>query len=233
MTWFQDLIGFSISQLSDREIEVLLSRGVSEDQIQLFQVGYLNKVLPQGMPKEFLSWSKKGLKLDDVFVFPLTTACGEVQGLQFRHVIRERTGYMDYFLGSCEPCLFGLHQAVKAMWETQSVYLVEGVFDLFPIQRAVPFVVSTITSYTTQETVRLLKRFVKRVWLGYDMDEPGRKGCSSFQFRYGKDFDVRIVSYPRVEGKTIKDPGDLWEARGDSYMVPFIQKEVSFNASFI
>jgi len=232
MTWIQNLIQFSTSQITSREREALWARGVTDDQIKLFQIGYLNKEFPIGIPEYFLQWAQK-FKLDDVFVFPLTTTLGEVRGFQFRHVVRERLGYMDFFEDRREPCLFGLHQAIESMWTSRSVYLVEGVFDLCPIQRAVPFVVATMTAFTTQQTARLIRRLVQRVWLGYDMDASGKDGCTDFQIRYGKKFEtVYRMAYPKVNGKQMKDPGDLWENWGDSQLIPFIRSAISQETLF-
>src|SRR4051812_13467368 len=101
----------------------MLSRGASDSQIETFQLGYLNRELPAGLPNHFLEWARGGEKLDDVFVLPLTNTLGEISGLQFRHVDRERAGYMDYFVDRKETVLFGLGQAVASMWATRSVYL--------------------------------------------------------------------------------------------------------------
>jgi len=222
MSWVQNLAVFAASLLTDREREALLSRGVSNEQIDEFQIGYLNKDLPTGMPGHFLEWSEGGQKLNDVFVFPLTTTLGEIRGFQFRHVTRGRKEYMDFFLDRHEPCLFGLHQAIEAIWAAKAVYLVEGVFDLMPIQRAVPYVLATLTAYTNNQTARLLRRLVRRVWLGYDMDAGGEKGHKVFQKKHGDEFEVYIVEYPKVNGKQMNDPGDLWEAWGDARLIPFI-----------
>ena len=54
MSWAQDLVSFSASQLTSREREALCARGVTDDQIEMFQIGYLNKSLPEGLPEEFL-----------------------------------------------------------------------------------------------------------------------------------------------------------------------------------
>jgi hypothetical protein len=59
------------------------------------------------------------------------------------------------------------------------------------------------------------------------MDEPGRKGCEDFIREHGDYFQVYTVAYPRVNGKVVKDPGDLWEAWGDAQLVPFIQSVVN------
>lgn len=225
MNWMQDLAEFASNQLSEREREALLSRGVSYEQMELYQIGYLNKSLPVGLPSDFLGWSKEGQKLDDVFVFPLTTVLGEIRGFQFRHVSRERTGYIDFF-DRQEPCLFGLGQAAKAVWESGYVYLVEGVFDLLPVQRAAPFTVAALTAYVNKDTVRLFRRFVRKIWLGFDMDEPGRKGCKIFQSKHGREFEVYVVEYPLVNGERVKDPGELWEKWGDAQIIPFIRSTI-------
>lgn len=223
MSWPEVLVEYAIQQMTTNEREALWSRGASDEQIDLYRIGYLNKALPEGLPEPFVKWAMSGDKLEDTFLLPLTTTLGEVRGFQLRHVDRRRVGYSDFFIDRREACLFGLSQAVAAMWESGSVYLVEGAFDLFPVQRAVPGVVATLTARTSQQTARVLRRIVSRVWMGYDMDESGRKGCEDFAKEHGRDFQVYTVAYPRVNGKVVKDPGDLWEAWGDAQLVPFIK----------
>jgi len=227
VSWTDQLTAYAARNITDREREALLSRGVSEEQMLLYQIGHLTGELPEGMSKHFRKWSKDGEKLNDVFVLPLTTAVGEIRGFQFRHVDRSQSGYMDYFIDRREACLFGLRQAMPSVWETRSIYLVEGAFDMFPIQRATPNVVATLPAYTNKNTIRVLKRIVRRVWVGYDMDTPGRDGCKFFERNHGRDFEVYTVTYPRVNGELVKDPGELWEAWGDSQVIPFIHSTMA------
>lgn len=220
-SWIDELVAYAAGQVGERELEVLLGRGVSEAQIQRYRIGHLNEALPASAPKHFAEWARN--KLDDVFVLPLTTTLGETRGLQLRHVDRAKSGYQDYFLPRREACLFGLAEAMDAMWQTRSVFLVEGAFDLFPVQRAVPNVVATLTARTAHQMVRVMRRTVKDVFLGYDMDPPGRAGCAQFQSRYGPEFRVHVVSWPAVNGDQVKDPGELWEAWGDAGLIPFVR----------
>lgn len=228
MAWENDLVAFTVGQMTDRERSVLYGRGVTDEQIQLFQIGYINRRLPalQGAD-DFLDWSHRGSKLDDMFVLPLTTMLGAVKGFQFRHVERERRGYTDFFLTQDEPVLFGLSQAMPHIWAQESAFLVEGAFDLFPIQRHFPAVFPTMTAKVTTPVVRLLRRLVRRVWLGYDMDARGRKASFEFVREYGREFEARVVTYPKIfkvgSKELIKDPGDLWEAWGDTRVGEFIQ----------
>lgn len=214
--------------VTDRERSVLYGRGVTDEQISLFQIGYINRRLPALDGAEaFLDWCHRGAKLDDMFVLPLTTMTGAIRGFQFRHVERGMKGYTDFFLTQDEPVLFGLAQAMPHIWRTESAFLVEGAFDLFPLQRHFPAIFPTMTAKVTEPVVRMLRRLVRRVWLGYDMDAKGRKASFEFRREYGQEFDVRIVAYPKIfqvgSRELIKDPGDLWEAWGDTRVGEFVQ----------
>lgn len=207
------------------------ARGASDEQAALYQIGHLDGCLPEGeYPQSFLRWCGVEGRLDDVFVLPLTNVLGDIRGLQLRHVDRERSGYMDYIDANDEAILFGLGQAASTMWAEQRVWLVEGAFDLFPVQRFFPGTVSTLTARVTEPLLRLMRRLVTRVWLGYDMDVPGRKACERYKKQLATEFDVHIVSYPKVSmggtGKFAKDPGDLWETVGDARLQEFVRSLV-------
>jgi len=219
MTWMDDLVAYAASKVDERVRDALLGRGVSDSQAAAYGIGHLCDELPDDVPDEFRAWAKG--KIGDVLLFPLTNSLGDIRGFQVRSVERGKSGYSDYMPDKREPCLFGLCQATKAMWETRSVFLVEGAFDLFPIQRAFPAVVATLTARAEPAFARLLKRLVDRVWVGYDMDAAGRRGCSGFARDHGRDLEVYIVSYP--EPNKVKDPGDLWEAWGDSRLIPYVR----------
>lgn len=228
MTWADDFAVWASRQLTARGRETLYGRGVSDEQMAQFQIGYVNRHLPplEGA-EDFLLWAHQGKKLDDMFVFPMTTPRGEVGGFQFRHVEREKKGYTDYFLTHDEPCFFGLAQAMPHIWATESAWLVEGVFDLLPLQRHVGAIFPTMTARVTLPVVRLLRRFVRRVWLGYDMDAKGQKAAQEFVREYGREFETRMVAYPKVHRlgsqEWVKDPGDLWEVWGDGKVGEFVR----------
>ena len=228
MTWVDDLVGFAQSNLTDAARDELHSRGVSDEQIELFKIGYLDRKLPN-LPgaDDFLRWAHQGQRLDDVFVLPLTTVLGVVQGFQFRHVDRARKGYLDYIPYKEEPVLFGLGQAAPHIWAKEEVWLVEGAFDLFPLQRHVPYIAATLTARVPESLIPSLRRLVRRVWVGYDADAAGQSAMRQFSREFGRDFDVRSVYYPKVHAtgttRPIKDPGELWEAWGDDQLGSFVQ----------
>jgi DNA primase len=224
MRWIDALVEYAQENLKgDRELEELWSRGVSDEQIRDFQVGYLGSKIPtlEGAGvDDFMKWYRgNGAKVWDVFVFPLTNSLGQVKGVQFRHVERDARGYTDYFVAKDEPAFFGLAQAMPHVWKTQTIVLVEGVFDFFPVQRVYPHAMSSMTSAVSSSFARFLKRNVREVWLCYDRDAAGREGAQGFIQEYRQDYDrVRVGQLPALlmpNGKRTKDPSDLWELLGD------------------
>jgi DNA primase len=231
MTWLDDLTTGACGRLNERVLDALSARGVSEQQIATYGLGYLNKELPDAdYPQAFLKWSDGGAKLDDVLVLPLTNTIGTIRGVQFRYVSRDRAGYMDFIEGKDEAVLFGLAQAMPHVWATRSVYLVEGGFDLFPVQRVFPGVVATLTARVTEPFLRILRRLVERIWLGYDADETGRRVSKRFRESHGHEFGIRTISYPTVPmigtDKLTKDPGDLWETWGDVRFQEYLRTQL-------
>lgn len=228
MTWLDDLVSFSKGQLPDRAREALYARGVTDEQIEVYEIGYFNGRLPEGdFPDKFIEWSQGGSKLTDVFCLPLTNTLGAVRGLQFRYVERARKGYMDCIPDKSEAVLFGLAQAMPHVWKTGEVYLVEGGFDLFPIQRIIPGTIATLTARVVDPLYRVLRRLCSKIWLGYDMDRTGQAASHKFRKEHGREFEVLIVSYPQIpksDGKGLtKDPGELWEEWGDNRLREHMQ----------
>lgn len=230
MAWIESLVEHACTQVDDQILEGLNARGVSDDQVRLYRIGHLAGALPPlDYPEDFLAWCKNGEKLQGVYLFPLTNVLGEVHGLQFRYVERERSGYMDYMLTKGEAVLFGLHQASSHIWETGTVYLVEGVFDLFPIQRHVPGTVATLTARVVGPLIWSLRRTCQQVVLGYDNDVPGRRGAENFKKQFSSDFEIGDIVYPQLpmpNGKLSKDPGDLWELWGDKRVGEYLRSEM-------
>ena len=236
--WLEDFVINTAHALDERGREALYARGVTDDQIALYQIGWLDRKLPElEYPKSFLDWSFQGKKLDDVFVLPLTNAVGEIKGLQFRHVEPDKKGYMDFIPTKGEAILFGLGQAMTSAWESNRILLVEGAFDLFPLQRYFPEVVATLTAHMVESLVRVFRRIgVKDLWLGYDNDKTGRDSVLQLNKQYGKEFSVHALLFPKepmVNGKITKDPSDLWETWGEQKFGSFIRPLIERGGSFI
>lgn len=229
MSWLEKLAEFAHGNLKSRE--ALWDRGVSDAQIDMYQIGYINAGLP---PLEnadaFLRWWQ-GHRITNSFVFPMTNALGKIKGFQFRSASREKKGYLDYVALKDEPAYFGLSQAMPAVWQTQEAYIVEGAYDLFPIQRLHANSFPTMTSDVSTALLRFLRRNIKVLWVCYDMDFPGQRGSFELCKDHAKDFDaIHVIKLPRLEmagGKKAKDPGDLWETLGDKAFGDLFNKVTS------
>ncbi len=227
--WLDDFVQASAQAVDERVLEALYARGVTDDQVALYRLGYVDRKLPDlPYPEPFLKWCYGGSKLDDMLVLPLTNALGEVKGLQFRHVEQARKGYMDFIFEKGEAVLFGLGQAMEHVWVTQRILLVEGAFDLFPMQRYFPEVVATLTAHLLDALVRVLDRLeVNDVWLGYDRDKTGTESTEKIKKAYGSKFRLYALKFPSfknlADGKPAKDPSDFWSMLGEQEFGKFIR----------
>lgn len=203
----------------DRERESLWMRGLTDDQIAEFGIGH---------SEEPLLFNDACARMRDVFSFPLTNSLGEIRGVQLRY--RTQKGYRDYFDTSEEPVLFGLAQAMPHVWETGTVYLVEGVYDLFPVRQVCPYVVSVLKGSVPSSLIPLLRRMVDRVILGFDNDKTGQNGAWSFAKDYRSEFECTVIKYPLVkmaDDRMTKDPGDLWEVWGQDRLNKYLRRTLN------
>jgi DNA primase len=230
MAWLDQLVEYARSLMTERVVEALNVRGCSDEQIREYNIGYLKRTLPPlDYDPKFLKQYGSGTVLDDVFVYPLTNALGEIRGVQFRPVDRSRKFNSNFMLDTGEPILFGLGQAMPHIWATESVTLVEGANDLFPVQRHSPAVVATMTARVVGPFLATLRRTCKRIVLAYDNDTTGQKAAASFYKEHGREYQIegiRWAKLPMPNGKMTKDPGDLWELRGEEYLGKFIREGV-------
>lgn len=94
--------------------------------------------------------------------------------------------------------LYGLHKAKQKCRETNTVYIVEGYFDLLSLfQHGISNAVATLGTSLTVEHVRLLKGYAGRFILVYDSDEAGIKAAQrSIDIFMKEGVDVRIIVLP-------------------------------------
>jgi DNA primase len=226
-----EMVGTAHAQMVAESREALWRRGVSDEQIDAFDIGILPGArLPTGLgcdPRFVTWWSAHRKQFKDPLVFPLTSTLGVVLGLQFRDREPKIKGYLDYFESKEEPAFFGLAQAMASVWETEEVWLVEGVFDLCPIQRHVPNVISTLHAGVSSQLRRVLRRVARTIFVAYDMDTTGYKVAHDIARELSDQFKIKIVRFPRVpmpSGHNTKDPNELWSVWGDQRLGALIKR---------
>lgn len=234
MSWLDDFATAAHANLGEKEREALWARGVSDEQIELYQLGYMPRVNPAGSSEDFLEFCRKTLRasgfLEDVFVLPLTNILGQVKGFQFRRVAEEMRGYRTFYHDRDESVYFGLGQAIPRIWETETAFVVEGAFDVFPLQRVFPNTFAALTLGTSEALARLLWMFAKVVWLGYDNDKDGKRACEDFKVMVGDSLDVRFIIPPKVkkpDGTYTKDHNELWKAWGSNRYRDYVTQQTA------
>lgn len=231
MTWIEDLATSAHAGMSPSVREHLWRRGVSDAQIDGFQMGCLAGArLPESVdcsPRFRAWWGTHRSRFHNALVFPLTSTLGAIHGLQFRDLNPKVRGYLDYYEHKEEPAFFGLAHAMPGVWASEEIWLVEGVFDLCPLQRHVPNVVSTIHAGVSKQLARVLHRIARTLVVAYDMDSTGLKVAYDLARDMKGLFDVVVLKFPRVRlatGAPAKDPNDLWSAWGDAALGAFLQR---------
>ncbi len=216
-TWADAFLQWSQGHLGDEGREYLWGRGVSTEQMALFRLGFIpeSPVYPAEVPKAFTDWASRSLPLPAV-VLPLTSFSGALRGFQFRSLREKR--YLDYKVVPHGPDFFGAREAAASAFESQVLWAVEGVFDLFPLQRLYPNVVATLTARVSVAQARTLRRFVKVLAVAFDADDSGQRGLAEATAALEPDLRVVGIKVPMVYlagAKKAKDLGEVWEAWGD------------------
>ena len=158
---------------------------------------------------------------------PFFSPRGVTIGVQFRNT---DTKWISRFLldsASWNPVWIGANRATPKIWKGAGVWIVEGAYDYFPLEWAVPeqdAVLGAATAKLSWSQIEYLRRlnppFVNLV---FDNDEAGRHGVRGYTDKRGKrvwgalrDLEyvgVRCQDY--VYGKSgDKDPGVIWDRGG-------------------
>jgi DNA primase len=178
---------------------LLEKRGVSEETIQAFGLGYapnawqecIDHLLSKGYSRQemldvgLVSERRGGDGVYDRFrhrvMFPIRDASGKMVGFGARKLNPDDE---PKFLNSPQTDLFdkskllyGLDQARKAIRSQDQVVIVEGYMDvIIPHQAGFKNTVSPMGTALTEEQLRQLKRYTRRIVLALDADAAGEKG---------------------------------------------------------
>lgn len=205
-------------------LEYFHGRGFSEETMRVFGLGYslqswdhlLVRAKQEGIAVEHLQ--KAGLirmREDgspyDYFrgraMFPIISTTGRVIGFGARK-IREDDAVAGKYINSPETSiyskswvLFGLFHSKEAIRGEDTAIMVEGYADLISLfQSGVQNVVASSGTALTEEQLRLLGRFTKKIVLVYDADSAGSDATlRGVDLALEQDFDVRIVRLPEGE----------------------------------
>ena len=219
-------LAFFRSQLGPRARDYLTARGLTDETIDAFEVGYapdswdalLRHMLAKGVRENDLVTlglvveNERGRRYDrfrDRVVFPIKDALGRVVGFSGR-VLGDGT---PKYLNSPESevfrkseLLYGLDRARATIRETGEVIVVEGYTDVMALHQAgMTNAVAALGATLTAEQADALERLEARtVYLAFDADEAGQRATlSGLDQAVGRRLVVRAVRVPHG-----KDPAD-------------------------
>lgn len=224
MSWLADHL--ANCRLEEPHEGYVLGRGGREKSIQGMGLVTWSPMSEEAPDGEFhRRYGRHGERLAEWLIWPLLSARGRVLGFAGRR-IDEKT-ITRYLLpeAAWNPIWTGLTpEAMRRIWNGGDVWVVEGIFDLLPLEWATPDADAVLGSERAQLTdkhVEFLRRFCKgTVKMVYDNDETGRKGSHGWtdetgKFKWGalqrlERVGLRAVAVP-YQGK---DPGEVWRSGG-------------------
>ena len=218
----------------------LLKRGLSEQTIQDWQVGYgpeswgaLTKVLlARGFKEEEIfacglaGRGERGSVYDrfrDRIIFPIRDVNGNVIAFTARiNPDKAETIPGGKYINSPQTevydkghMLFALDRAKKAIKERDFTIIVEGQMDAIAChQHGFTNTVASSGTALTAEQLRLLKRFSNNIALSFDMDQAGQLAADrGIQEAMAQDINIKIITLP----KEYKDPDDCLRTNPEDF----------------
>ena len=198
--------------------EYLLNRGLNEDSLKLFKVGFVpeessylfNSIKSKNYDKEIME--KSGLfgfsksKTYDRFrsriMFPISNTAGKI--IAFGGRIFEKDDPAKYMNSPETPLykksevFYGLDITREAIRKKESAILVEGYTDLIQLYQAgVKNVVAVSGTAFTERHVNQIRRFTSKVYLCYDGDLAGKNAARKAGYSLLKGgIDSKVIVIP-------------------------------------
>lgn len=184
---------------------------------------------PSPSPHFAQRYGARGEKLVGMIVIPIWSPLRELIGIEVRtpsrNAAEKKISEFRLPEAAWNPFLIGTPEAAEKLWVGGSVWVCEGVYDLFALARVLPpndCVVATLKAGLSRDHVRFFSRFcVGRVHMVYDNDETGRRatnGCidkNTGKYRPGALDLLRKAKVPAVDYHYRgKDPGAVWDSGG-------------------
>ena len=199
--------------------DYLLKRGISEESIKLFQLGYapdkwdalINYLRAKNislglLEKAGLVLTKEGGGYYDRFrkriIFPIFDIKSRVLGFGARILDNTLPKYINtpetpiYIKGRN---LYGLNLAKETIRQNDCVVVVEGYLDFItPYQEGLRNIVASLGTALTYEQARILKRYTNNVVMVYDGDAAGELATlRTLDIFIEEGIEVKVVSLPK------------------------------------
>ena len=127
--------------------------------------------------------------------------------------------------------LYYLDRAKEAIRQSDFAILVEGYMDTIAVARAgIGNVVASCGTSLAENQIKLMSRFTKRVVVNYDPDAAGQAATErSLTLLLEKEFDVRVLALPPVNGKPADPDKFLQEQGAEAYQKLLVHAPAYFD----
>ncbi len=221
-TWYHDRLRTSPDAASARSY--LRGRGFDADEVARYRIGWAPdgwdlmvralRISQADLEATGLGMKNKAGRLQDFFrariLFPIMDERGRVVGFGGRKLPdadgAKYQNSRDNQLYNKSKVLYGLNWAKADAVNHGEVVICEGYTDVIGFARAgIPRAVATCGTALTEDHVRQLKRFTRRLVLAYDADDAGQAAAERvYAWERTHDIEVAVVSLPKGS-----DPDEL------------------------
>lgn len=221
---------FLFSEEGKYALEYLYSRGLDNNLIKVFQIGFAPanfskkllemKIKEEELVKAGILIKRSGYTVEykeifsDRVVFPIISEKGEVVGFGGR-IISEASDEPKYIntpetlLFKKRENLYGIFQAKLPMKEKDRAIVVEGYMDVLMMHKVgLKETVAPLGTALTEEQLQILQKYSKKLFLFFDNDDAGRKATDrtiDLIFQKGLEIIPTVILIPHV-----KDAGELF-----------------------
>jgi len=146
---------------------------------------------------------------------------GALIGIQVRELNESSYSWWQAEGASHLPMLYGSERDYELLYRNQEMMLVEGIFDRVALKRAFPdrAIFARMSKGIANNLKCFIKRYADRIWLAFDMDDPGRNAIEKAR-QLEPDVEVLVLKYPA------KDPSELYKKRGVSKMRGLLSRQI-------
>ncbi len=191
----------------------LHSRGVTDEEIENFKIGYAKYVSVPPEESEdherFLADAWKGKAFENKIIFPLHDILGRTMGIIGRSM--DRKEYKKFLTeeGKFQGAFFGLVQALPAVYETGRVFVLEGPFDLLSFSKVYKNSVAALTAGISDAQIEVLEMFATSIVTVFDHDNAGETAARKTKEKWHFKIDNIDLGWKDCN-KMLMDQGLDW-----------------------
>ncbi len=218
--------------------EYLKNRGISEEVIETFDVGYnpsnnavstfllAKKCEPQTMVDVNIA-TENNNRLNDVFydriTFPIKNEKGQLIGFTARSMFEDQSKYINTAttnLYTKSEVVYNIHLAKEHAKKQGFIVVVEGVMDVIAYYRAgIKNVVSPLGTALTKQQVDTIKKASYHVVLSFDGDDAGKSATyQAIELLISKNVLVEVIMLDQKE-----DPDDIINKQGKQALLDVVK----------